>query len=112
MCPDAGRGGPMCKHAALAGAIALAFAGCDGDDLDDSVPDPGVTPDAAPEPPPSQGTSFSFSMSPALEVPVCAAASIYATGAADVTISADRSTITVDLLTFVGLSSAVTAAHI
>jgi len=57
------------------------------------------------------GKSFTVPLTTADEVPVCASAGASATGSATVAISADGSTITVNV-TFSGLSGAATAAHI
>lgn len=92
----------------LAGVLALQV-GCDDDDDNDGGKIGGeVVPDA----PIATGTSFQVALTPAEEVPVCAAAGIYATGAATVTISADRTMVEVGGLRFGELSSAAVMAHI
>jgi hypothetical protein len=61
---------------------------------------------------PNEPTSLSATLTAAVEVPVCEAAGASATGSATVTISANDGTITVNSLTFSGLSGAATLAHI
>jgi hypothetical protein len=84
--------------------IALLHVGCDDDDDDDHGVGPAVDGSAA--------RVFDETLTTAAEVPVCASAGSTATGATTITISADRSTVTVNTLTFSGLSGPATAAHI
>jgi CHRD domain len=56
-------------------------------------------------------TKFTVALTAADEVPVCGAAAASATGSAEVTVSSDNSTVTVNL-TFSGLSGAATNAHV
>jgi hypothetical protein len=91
----------MRKLALLFAATMVMTTGCDDDD-DDDVVIPGELPDE----------TFTITLTTQDEVPICAAASTNATGAAVVTINGERTTITLDTLTFRGLSSPVSAAHI
>lgn len=83
----------MTKLSAVFAMMMLAAA-CGGDDDDDD-----------------EGQTFTVPLTVAEEVPLCASAAAGATGSATVTISADKSTITVNL-TFSGLSGPATNAHI
>ena len=90
----------MKKLGQLIVGIVLLQAGCDDDDNGGVVP------------PIDEGTAFSVALSPSAEVPACAAAGFYATGAARIVISSDGSTVMVENLTFSDLSGPATAAHI
>jgi hypothetical protein len=100
----------MLKLLALVGGIALLQVGCD-DDEDDGQIGGEVFPDA-PGTPEQPGTMFQVLLTPAEEVPACAASGFYATGAATVTISADESRVTVSGLRYSELSGPATGAHI
>lgn len=92
----------------LAGVLSLPVGCDDGDDSDGGQIGGEVVPDA----PADTGTSFQVVLTPAEEVPVCAAAGLDATGAATVTLSSDRTRVEVGGLRFGELSSAATMAHI
>jgi hypothetical protein len=80
---------------------ALIVVGCgDDDDDDDDI----ITEDDV--------TTFSVTLTPAQEVPPCAAANPNATGTASISVADDDDFIRVNQLTFTDLSSPVTAAHI
>jgi hypothetical protein len=79
----------------------LLTAACDDDDDDDRIP--GI--DAPVE------TTFQVPLTTAAEVPLCPAAGANATGSSTVRIATDN-TVSVDSLTFSGMSGPPTAAHI
>lgn len=102
----------MLKLMTLVLGIALLQVGCDNNDTiqtgdDGTFPEP-----PPPEVPTGTETTFQVSLSRSEQVPVCAAAGYYATGAATVTVSADESFLTVGGLRISYLSGPATGAHI
>lgn len=77
------------------------LAACDDDDDEFPRDAPGIG-----------AVTFSVTLAPSAEVPVCPAAGSTATGTTTVAIAADESSVTVQDLTFSGLSGPATAAHI
>jgi hypothetical protein len=105
-----GREETMLKLVALTIGIALLQVGCDDDDDDDDLGGE-VIPDA-PETPTGTERTFQVLLSGSEEVPACAAAGFYATGAATVIISADETNVTAGALRISDLSSVAMTAHI
>lgn len=101
----------MLKLVVLTIGIALLQVGCDDDDDDDFGGGGEVFPDAPGGMTPS-GTTFQVLLTRSEEVPACAAAGFYATGAITVIISGDNSTVTAGALRISDLSSAAMQAHI
>jgi hypothetical protein len=91
-------------------AVAVLCAGCGDNDIHDDGSGGGGEFTAVDAP--STGTTFDVTLTPAMEVPACAAAGLYATGAATIRLTADDATVIVDMLTFSELSTPVVAAHI
>ena len=97
----------IAKRSVLGLFLAMAMAGCGGDDDDPPMIDAASNIDA----PGGGPTVFTVPLTTAEEVPVCAMAGAAATGSATITISEDETTIMAEV-TYSGLSSAASAAHI
>jgi hypothetical protein len=101
----------MAKLLASVWAVAFLAAGCGDDDDNGRLVDAATIDTAPPIDVGAAPTTFEVPLTTAEEVPVCASAGATAMGMATITISADDTTITVNL-TFSGLSGDATAAHI
>jgi hypothetical protein len=92
--------------------LALAAPACSSDSSSADAPTSGGADAAASSADAGVAKTFTVTLAVANEMPPCSGAGSGATGSGTITISGDGSTLTVNTVTFSGLSGAATMAHI